>query len=293
MPDIYVSIICPIYNGELFIDKLIPALLNQDFPHQKYEIIIIDNGSNDLTLEKLKNYPVQVFSEPVIKSSYGARNLGINSAKGDILAFIDSDCIAESNWLKEGVESLLKNGADMIAGHVHFIFKNPTSPWEIFDATFHMNQELSSTKGYSATANLFVKKELFHQLGLFNSKSTSGEDKAWTSKAVASGKKLIYEKNATVNHPTRNKDELIKKALRTGGGFLNSNRRDKSQAYQIGTSLLFISKNLFPLPFAVKKIYLSSPYSFVTKLKIHMVLIVIRNIRSLGLIQATFGKRFR
>ena len=76
-------------------NKVLASLVEQDFPKEQYEIIVADNRSTDKSLdvaqEYTKNYPylVKYVIEDKIQSSYAARNKGINTAKGSILAFTD------------------------------------------------------------------------------------------------------------------------------------------------------------------------------------------------------------
>ena len=101
-----VSVIVPVYNRGEAIGKCIKSLLAQEYPKKKLEIIIVDNNSNDKTKDTIKKYPVKYLLEKE-KGSYAARNKGIEHAKGEIIAFTDSDCIADKQWvscLAEGFE---------------------------------------------------------------------------------------------------------------------------------------------------------------------------------------------
>ena len=95
----YISVIVPVYNGETTIGKCVEALLNQDYPKDKYEVIIVDNNSKDKTAEVIDQYPVTYALEKGTQSSYAARNSAIKMAKGDVLAFTDSDCIANNSFM--------------------------------------------------------------------------------------------------------------------------------------------------------------------------------------------------
>ena len=103
---IFVSIVIPTYNNACSLRKAVESLCVQTYPKNNYEIIVVDDGSTDNTaqcIEELKNnYPLnlQYFSQDN-KGPSAARNLGIKHARGDIVAFIDSDCIAADNWIEE------------------------------------------------------------------------------------------------------------------------------------------------------------------------------------------------
>ena len=96
----FASVIVPVYNGESMIAECIESLLSQDYPKDKYEIIVVDNNSNDHTPDIVKKYPVKYTMETRIQSSYAARNTGVKYAEGEALIFFDADQIATQNWLK-------------------------------------------------------------------------------------------------------------------------------------------------------------------------------------------------
>ncbi|MBY0376402.1 glycosyltransferase [Patescibacteria group bacterium] len=216
----FVSIIVPVYNRQDNIDENIKSLLAQDYPKDKYEIIIIDNGSTDRTLEIIKKHPVVLLEEKEVRTSYAARNKGINFSKGEIIAFTDSDCIAFTDWLTRGVEALSEHGG-VIGGRIKFKFSEHRTAAELLDSLVNLDNKLFIEQRHAAqTANLFTYKDLFNKIGLFESKEASGGDAVWTHLAWKSGNKLSYAPEAVVWHLSRDLKELCKKHFRVGTGCL-------------------------------------------------------------------------
>ncbi len=205
------SVIIPVYNNPHGLKKVLASLVEQDFPKDQYEIIVADNCSTDESLdvvhEYAENYPnlVKCVIEDKIQSSYAARNKGINTAKGSILAFTDSDCDPVECWLREGCKSFKENNASMVAGEIEFTFKNSEpNIWEYFDAATKLNQKsYVENAGFGATANLFVRKRMFDKYGLFLSELESGGDYEFCRRLTQSGEVLLFAENASVYHPAR------------------------------------------------------------------------------------------
>lgn len=218
----FVSVIVPVYNGELSIEKTIQALLNQDYPKDRYEIIVVDNGSIDKTFGIIKKYPVTVLEEREIKTSYAARNRGINHARGEILAFTDADAIPRSDWISAAVDLFTAQGPDMIGGAIEFSFSKNPSAAEYLDSLIHLDNEAASYKGTAKTANLFVRKSVFDAIGLFRTDVASGEDVGWTARATQTGFVLIYGPNVFVDHLARGFFELVEKHVRVGSGSITT-----------------------------------------------------------------------
>lgn len=215
-----VTVICPVYNAQGYIRKLLDSLANLNYPDDKLEIVIVDNNSSDNTPTIISEYPFTLLHEKNVQSSYAARNKGIRAARGEVYAFIDADCIADKDWVFEGVKTLTEENADIAAGKVEFFYKGkkPTGT-EIFDSVTHMQTESTIELGYAATANLFVRAELFNELGYFPNNVKSGGDTQWTSNATAKGKVLRLSEKAIVKHPSRDFGEFLRKVIRTGKGW--------------------------------------------------------------------------
>jgi glycosyltransferase involved in cell wall biosynthesis len=214
-----VSVIVPVFNGERVVRPLLNSLLHLDYPRDRYEILLVDNGSTDSTVPVAREFPVRVLSEPSVRSSYAARNLGIAEARHEILAFTDADCVVDPRWIAEGVAAIAAEGADMVAGRIEFTFTDRPTAGELYDSLVHMrNDVLVRTRGRAVTANLFVRASLFGALGDFP-RVHSGGDGLWTSRAVMAGHRLVYAPRAVVRHPARPLDDVLTKAARVGGGY--------------------------------------------------------------------------
>ena len=95
----YISVIIPVYNDSQRLQLCLAALENQSYPKDSYEVIVIDNNSTDNVKKIVNNCSQAIYAFKKTKGSYAARNKGISLARGEVLAFTDSDCIPTHHWL--------------------------------------------------------------------------------------------------------------------------------------------------------------------------------------------------
>lgn len=173
------SIIVPFLNEEKYIKDSALSLLNPDFNKDEYEIIFIDNGSTDNSVNILKQYPKIKLLHETKKSSYAARNKGLSVAKGSIIAFTDADCIASKDWLSTIKTSFGRTEASILIGKRKFKDSSPLSlkilsDYENMKASYTIN---SSDKKYfmGYTNNMAVKAELFKDISGFSEIERGGD----------------------------------------------------------------------------------------------------------------------
>ena len=170
----FISIVIPTYNRKPILEKCLKALekqqLNDDII-SNYEIVLVDDGSTDGTLEWLqenkKNFPhVCAFSQDHLGPA-AARNLGVTKAKGDIIIFIDSDLVVTETFLQCHANALVKGekklGSDRLFTYGAVIntcnFDHPTSePYKITDFS----------AAYFATGNVAIARKWLEKAGLFD-----------------------------------------------------------------------------------------------------------------------------
>lgn len=216
----FISVIVPVYNDEKNIRRCIEALLNQSYPSEKYEVIIVDNGSTDRTCEIIREYPVIFLKEDTIRSSYAARNKGIQCSKGEILAFTDSDCIPLADWLRNGCKGMRSNSVILGVGEIRFYSHNSQmNMYELYDSLTFLKQHKFAQKNFGATANIFIRKDVIKRIGKFRTDLISGGDYELGQRFSKVGSVEFFN-DAIVKHPTRaTYKEIVTKINRINIGF--------------------------------------------------------------------------
>jgi len=217
----FISVIVPVYNGIGSIQTLLNALSDQTYSSSCYEIIVVDDGSKDNTADFIKQiYPEIKTLTQDNGGSYKARNTGVSSSKGVVLAFTDADCIPAPDWIEKGITALTSHKVDIIAGGISMLFNNSNSAVEKYDANFGLNQEYyATTLGFGATANLFTYRKIFDDVSGFDDTLYSGGDQKFCNQAIACGARLKYSPDVLIQHPTRKSlKSLSKKTIRVAKG---------------------------------------------------------------------------
>lgn len=216
----FVSVVIPVFNHAAHLESCLESLEGQTYPGDRYEVIVVNNGREgeiEVILQRFGRTRLGYEGRP---SQFAARNRGLEMARGDVIAFIDADCIARPNWMEQGVASL--TSADIVAGKIDIFCRNRDRPTavELYDMLTNLDQRTYVRAGrFGATANLFVRRAVFDAVGLFDPVTRSGGDVEWGQRAVARGFALKYADEARVDHPAReNWRELSAMVTRRIGG---------------------------------------------------------------------------
>lgn len=214
------SIIIPVYNDLEDLSKVLQALNNQTIDRDTYEIIVVDNGSTEpveAVVNKFNNV-TYLLEDIHLKSPYSCRNRGIEVSNGDVIILLDSTCIPEPNWLKNGLDCLYKMEADMISSNVLFDFREKITAGKLYDSNNLRIESTIKNRGAVMTASLFVRRELFDKIGKFPEGVRSGADIRWTQKATNNGFTLKFCRNSVAKKKARTFVESVKKQWRVGKG---------------------------------------------------------------------------
>lgn len=200
----------------------VEAIKKQSIEPDAYEVIIVNNDPEDRIPSAFKlpsNFRVINEGKP---GSYAARNAALKVAQGKAIAFTDSDCIPDPDWLLNGLQ-YLTCGTDRVAGRVELFFKDKRLSWsEIYEKAFSFQQQKNAAQGFSVTANLVTWRETLDEVGEFNENLMSGGDREWNRRATALDKSIVFGGSCTVLHPARTRfSELIEKRKRVTGGIYN------------------------------------------------------------------------
>jgi GT2 family glycosyltransferase len=198
-----VSVIVPVRNDRgAYLRTLIEALAAQTLPRSSFEIVIGDDGSTDGSTEGLPTDDgwIRVLPGPP-RNSYAARNRAARAARAPVLAFCDSDCRPEPDWLEAGLEAL--EDCDLAAGRIRFIVPERRTIWTLLDMDSTKDHEREVKIANAETANLFVRREVYDALAGFDDTIPEHGDFDFAIRAVASGARLVYAPQAVAWHPTR------------------------------------------------------------------------------------------
>jgi glycosyltransferase involved in cell wall biosynthesis len=202
MTDPKVSVIVPHYNDLAGLGLCLDALDRQSFPRDDFEVIIGDNASpcGIAEVERVARGRARVVLVEE-KGAGPARNGAVLHARGEILAFVDSDCVPDPEWLAVGAAAV--RPGHFVGGKVFVIRPqkelNGAQAYELLFA--FDNETYVRKKNFTGSGNLFVTKTDFERVGPF--RVGVSEDKEWSHRALQSGMTIGYAEGAAVGHPPR------------------------------------------------------------------------------------------
>jgi len=265
----FVSIIVPVRDDPENLLDCIKSLENLNYPKDKLEIIIVDDGSKQEISQIIASPAIRVIRNEVSKGQSACRNAGaaISAArsKGDILAFLDADCMASENWLAETVPLFKAVEAGAVGGFVRGYYrKSFLDRYENALSSLNIGQRLimeanSSSTFYVPTANLLVDRAVFKAVGSFNETMRIGEDVDFCWRLRGLGYTLVYAPFGAVAHKHRNRlGRMLKRRAEYGSSeaLLYGKHRDTKKSFSVslfsGLSwaalvLAFVLWNWYPL----------------------------------------------
>lgn len=175
---IKVSVIVPFYNSERYLKRCVEGLLQQSYPREQYEILMIDNNSTDTSIETLRQYAGIRLLHETKQGAYAARNRGLQEAKGEIMAFIDADCVPSHDWLHEIMLAMEQPDLGIVLGRIEFAGDSiALSMFAAYEDEKHHYVFSSGKKElyYGHTNNMAVRKKLFDELGPFVERARGGD----------------------------------------------------------------------------------------------------------------------
>jgi GT2 family glycosyltransferase len=202
--DVKVSVVVPVYNAEDTLADCINSLLSLHYPREHVEFLLVDNASTDRTSTILASYraDIKILFEKK-KGAAAARNTGLRHARGEIIAFIDSDCVADPEWLQNLILPLHDARVGIVGGRI--LAQSPINKIEAFGETIHdHNLSINAWKPpHAMTANWSSRLSVLRTVGLFDETFLRGQDADLSYRIVQAGYQLVYEHEAVVYH--RNK----------------------------------------------------------------------------------------
>lgn len=225
----FVSALLVTRNEKDYIKISLMSLIEQTYPKDKYEIIVIDGGSTDGTLDIIKElqdtYNTERFSIRVVpnpkKILATGWNIGIQSAKGEYVVRIDAHSTAEKDFIEKSVETMMRVDAVCVGGKLTSKSLNGednaisyvlSSPFGVGNSSFRV----SENEGYADTAVYgLYKKDIFEKAGYFDEKMVRNQDIEMHSRIKKAGGKFYFNPEIKSTYYTRN---TVKKMLKQAFG---------------------------------------------------------------------------
>jgi glycosyltransferase involved in cell wall biosynthesis len=203
---IVVSVVIPHLNQPDQLRACLWSLARQAFDMRRVEIIVVDNGSRQPPTDVCSGFDgVRLVEEP-IPGPGPARNRGVGVARGDLLAFIDADCIADPGWLGAIEAALTRPGGSMvIGGDVRIARRDPrrATMLEAYESIYaYRQEEYIARQGFSGTGNLAMARQVYEEVGPFCGIERA-EDRDWGQRATRAGFAIQYVPEMIVFHPAR------------------------------------------------------------------------------------------
>lgn len=193
-----VSVIVRTKNEERWITQCLSAIFNQCY--RDFEIIIVDNESNDNTLKKASQFNIKKVITCKDYLPGKALNLGIREAKGEYIVCLSGHCIpVNDKWL----DNLLKNFNEPdiagVYGRQEPLAFTPDPDKRDLSIIFGLDRRVQKKDSFFHNANSMVRKSLWSEVP-FDETVTNIEDRVWAEKMLQRGYKLVYEPEAGVYH---------------------------------------------------------------------------------------------
>ena len=191
------SIIIPAKNEEKYLAGCLDSINAVTYPADRFEVLVIDNGSTDRTVEIARDKGAKVYSQPDLTIS-GLRNYGANHAQGRVLAFIDADCTVSNSWLDDAAVYLDRSD---IAAY-------GSAPVVPVDATWvqrvwflvRKKKDLIEDVKWLESMNLFVPVEMFRAINGFNEYLITCEDYELSTRLRTKGRIVSDQRILAIHH---------------------------------------------------------------------------------------------
>ncbi len=210
-----------------------------------YEIIVIDNNSDGIEMLKSRpHYDRVIWLTSDIRNPYTSRNIGIKASKGRVLAFLDAKCKTTDDWIETGFSYMNKENCKILAGHYDVVPASDDNK-DLLYSLLYLNNEKNVKYNYGVTTgHLWVQKSVFDKIGLFDESHISGNDIAWSLRALESNYKIEYISNISVEYPGQTHSQLKRSIPKYMSGIVHQHQTNNEP---FSKRAKYFLKNLFPM----------------------------------------------
>ena len=210
-----VSVVVPTLDRAGELEDCLRALGELDYPRERLDVIVVDDGSAapDAVADVAACHSARLLVNDRNRGPAYSRNRGVCEAAGEIVAFIDSDCVAEPRWLLDLVPYFAWGSVGAVGGRtIGYYAESSMDRYEEVSSPLDMGSRLriegrGSDTFYVPTCNLLVRRSAFEQVGGLRDDLRVGEDVDLCWRLRASGYYLVYAPEGIVRH--KHRDHLV------------------------------------------------------------------------------------
>jgi GT2 family glycosyltransferase len=202
-----VAVVVAAYNAERTIDECVTSLLALDYPADRLEVRVVDNGSSDSTLPALRRYRGRIIVQTERRRGpSAARNAGVAATAAEVVAFTDADCRVQPGWCSALVAALEDPKIGVAGGRI--LARDPANPIARFGEVIHDHRAAIEqySPPYAITMNWGSRRSLLRAMGGFDERFIRTQDVDLSYRIVQAGYRLRFVPEAVVFH--RNEETL-------------------------------------------------------------------------------------
>ncbi|HHP7243214.1 MAG TPA: glycosyltransferase [Elainellaceae cyanobacterium] len=206
MTQFFFSVIIPTYNRPEQLTTCLESLTQLDYPRDRFEVIVVDDGSDKPLDSVVANFKDQLNLKLIRQSNAGpaaARNHAAQHTEGKYLAFTDDDCSPATNWL-QALEKCFAASPDRIVGGrtVNALTDNPysTTSQNIISMGYMHYNAIPDQARFFASNNMVVPADRFRDMGGFDESFTTSEDRELCDRWLHQGYPMTYSPEVVIYH---------------------------------------------------------------------------------------------
>src|ERR1043166_6818306 len=223
----FVPVIIPVRNEEKHLASCLRSFLDQTFPPNSFEIIVVDGRSSDMSREIVKDFAqrfryIHCLDNPKAIVPAGM-NVGIKATSGEIVIRADGHNVYPSDYIENSVKYLTRTGADNVGGPIITVPSGPALTSRLVAAVLSNPFGVGDSRFRTTTAEGFVdtvpfgafRREVFDRVGLFNEKLVRNQDNELNARIRKEGGKVYQTPLLTTEyHPSANFNQLLAQTFR-------------------------------------------------------------------------------
>ena len=194
-----VSVVIRCYNEEQLIGRLLSGIMHQTYDN--IEIIIVDSGSTDTTLQIASKYPARILKIPKHEFSFGrSLNVGCAAATGDYIIIASAHVYpVYKDWIAKLIEPFCEPQVGLVYGKQRGNEVTKYSEHRIFAQWFPLKVDLQQDHPFCNNANAAIRRALW-EIMPYNEQLTGLEDIDWAKRIMQVGHRIVYEPTAEIVH---------------------------------------------------------------------------------------------